>query len=66
MLVICNEYSKECDYVKCPHRKPHEEYEACGNARCSKFRSIVHCIPYDLEYHMRRIIKKHEENKDES
>jgi len=49
--IIC--YSKK----DCPHRKPHKLELSCIIG------STCDCVPLDLEYYMREIIKEYEENK---
>ena len=43
--------------IDCPHRKPHEFNHSCN------IKTECDCVPMDLEYYMRKIIKEHEENK---
>jgi hypothetical protein len=47
--------------IKCFHKKPHEKSWACDVAKCSIVNLGTCCIPYDLEYIMKEVIKKHEE-----
>jgi len=61
MLLICNKRNKKCDVIKCFHKKPHEKSWACDVAKCSIVNLGTCCIPYDLEYIMKEVIKKHEE-----
>jgi hypothetical protein len=63
VLVICNKKKKECNRFGCNHKKPHEKYIFCNPAWCGNFGERVNCIPYDLEYIMKEVIKEHEEKK---
>jgi hypothetical protein len=64
MLLICNKRSKNCDITKCSHKEPHEKHIFCNPAAwCGTFGERVNCIPYDLEYIMKEVIKEHEEKK---
>jgi hypothetical protein len=75
MKYICRRYyndpnDNKCLRDRCPHSKPHEwiignNTQHCfNNNKANQNRGIgCECIPLDLEYHMKKIIKEHGEKK---
>ncbi len=67
MKYICRAYAngKKCENVDyCKHNKPHEWVDlvsGLGNGCYDYTNTKCDCVPLDLEYYMREIIKEHEE-----
>jgi len=66
MKWICKNKCNIC-FLEHKHNIPHEFDPCFCTAYClGDGKEAVICVPMDLEYYMKEIIKDHEENKNES
>ncbi len=63
-IARCALINKICTNA-CAHSKEHDWKDSCPLINIHP-QHICECVPLDLEYYMREIIKKYEENKNEN